>query len=804
MTEWVDMLSEGAVLVTGSERLARDYRLRYDEEQQARGLQVWTSPTILSWNSWLASLWNTLLVTAEGPLPTLLGRRRERAVWESIVRSSPQADRLISLKGPAATASEAWQLLRQYQLPLRREEFSEREDTEVFLEWAERFQQRRRDEDWLDVASLADYLLAAVESGVLEPPPGLILAGFDEYTPQQRQLFDALRRNGCRQHEVLSAQPRQGNARTLKCRNRADELRSAAWWARAVLERDPDARILVVVPQLSACLAEVEHAFLDALHPQVLAGEGLTGAKAFHVSLGRPLSQAPIAASALLLLGLVAGRVPLTAAGQLLRSPFLGGASTEGGRRALLDVALRDDGMLEISLGHLLARATEERAWQCPALSSALSRFQRALDQMPESLAPSRWCEQFSRLLAILGWPGDSKLDSVQYQTMEAWNDVLSELSRMDLASGAVSAMTALDYLRDIADETIFQPENEGPPIQIAGALEVSGQEADFLWVLGLHAEEWPPPSRPNPFVPLRLQRRHNLPHSSPGREYEFARLVTDRLLVAAPEVVLSYPAREGDRELRPSPLLAAIPECRWEDLNVTVPGGWFDASRRCGTMESLVDEHAPGLPPGTNAAGGTNIFKLQAACPFRAFAELRLGAASLPSPSLGIDPRTRGILVHRCLQSIWAALKTKEALDGADESALQELVRGTVSTVIGQFFARLPAPASPALQAMEQERLEALLHAWLESERQRPGSFEVAVREKRRQIALGGLEVETFVDRVDRLPDGRLDRHRLQVHCAVRHGLGRVAPRRTAAPFVLRHGNEQRCRTGVCPTEDG
>jgi len=55
----------------------------------------------------------------------------------------------------------------------------------------------------------------------------------------------------------------------------------------------------------------------------------------------------------------------------------------------------------------------------------------------------------------------------------------------------------------------------------------------------------------------------------------------------------------------------------------------------------------------------------------------------------------------------------------------------------------------------LEQRRLEKLLSEWLEIEKSR-GAFTVRATEQKQLVSLGGLEVKTRADRVDRLADGR------------------------------------------------
>ncbi|MEZ5393002.1 MAG: hypothetical protein R2724_09040 [Bryobacterales bacterium] len=64
--------------------------------------------------------------------------------------------------------------------------------------------------------------------------------------------------------------------------------------------------------------------------------------------------------------------------------------------------------------------------------------------------------------------------------------------------------------------------------------LESAGAEAEHLWAMGMDDESWPAPARPNPFLPIKLQRERGLPHASAEVELAFARVETQRLLEEA------------------------------------------------------------------------------------------------------------------------------------------------------------------------------------------------------------------------------------------------------------------------------
>jgi len=233
-----------------------------------------------------------------------------------------------------------------------------------------------------------------------------------------------------------------------------------------------------------------------------------------------------------------------------------------------------------------------------------------------------------------------------------------------------------------------------------------------------------------------------------------------DRLLASAPDVVISYPAAEGDRLLTPSPLAAPTtrdptsrdPTSRDREGAVNEPSRaeWIARMRGAAIFNEIADEAdetGPALAE-TASSGGATLFKDMAACPFRAFAKHRLGARPLEKTDVGLSYRDRGTTVHKALEVIWSELGSHARLMEFHPGELQSLIaRGAEAAV---------AKLGPGIgRDLEKQRLQRLLSEWLEIEKSRAG-FTVAGIEAERDIEISGLQVRVRADRVDALPDGR------------------------------------------------
>jgi probable DNA repair protein len=483
---------------------------------------------------------------------------------------------------------------------------------------------------------------------------------------------------------------------------------------------------------------KLQRSFQAALNP---AGEFDDPERSFHVSLGPPLDGYPLVRAALLMLEFSLAGLALPRAGMLLRSPFLAGAEAEWSQRALLDAKLRRKGAWD-----LRAQGLREAAGSCPLLQQALLRFEKALERVSGDRRPSEWAGHFSKLLEALGWPGERPLNRREFQVAREWRQLLSDFAALDCVAPPMTSDTAFWRLREAAASTVFQVENEGSNVQIMGMLEASGLRFDHVWIMGLDDETLPAPPNPNPFLPLALQQELDLPQSSPDRELAFAKELIDRLIAGAPHVVLSYPERDGDRQLAPSPLL---------------PGDWLSAAgdampsekwmagiRASTQFEQLVDQSAPPVLAASIQTGGTYLFKDMAACPFRGFAKHRLGAKNLEDSTLGLSYADHGTGVHKALELIWRELGSHARLVAMDSAELQRLVARCVAAAIANLPARLG-------RKLEQRRLEKLLIDWLAIEKTR-SPFVAHKPEQESLVEIGGLQVKTRADRVDQLPDGR------------------------------------------------
>jgi len=745
-------------IVTATQRLTRYITSEFNQHQQALGLQVWETPDILPWSSWLQRLWHqhTLVQTQEGH--TLLSTHQELLLWEQVIGQYSDDFPLLQAPATAKMARQAWQLQHQWCLDLSGIAFHNHDIT-AYLTWSQAYQQHLAEHQWIDRTQLTDAIWERMSSGDIAGPGVLVVAGFDDITTQQQRLLDGMGGLGS---QVVMCVPEKKNQQQVKmvCQDSREELRIVAQWIRSQVTANPQVQIGVVVPNLSDIRKDIENVFDDVLIPALhLPGTAATS-RPYAISAALPLLDYAIIRIGLFILELYQAFFSYEKISELLRSPFIGGSVEEFNQRAMFDNSLCDIGEMQLSLSQTIQLAqfnsmpeatTSSRT--CPRLVSHLQAWEVQYHNLPKRQTGTQWARSFMELLKVVGWPGDRALDSREHQTIQAFYQVLSQLASIDMFQPSLSYHEAVTHLRSLLQRTNFEIEAEALTVNVMGTLEATGVEFDALWIIGLHDGVWPESAKPNPFLPLELQRRANVPHSSPERQQQFTQRVHDRLLNSARLTICSYPAKEGDQELRESPLLKGMATHEQIDIAWTAFENFETSIFSSKNIEQLSDFCGPPLAMLGRKKGGTSLFKDQAACPFKAFATHRLGARNTGQIHMGLNSLERGNLLHVILENFWKSVVSQANLQSLSQQQIEDQLQVCVEQVINSYAKHKPNTFTRRFKQIEIQRLTRLVSEFVQLEKQR-SPFVVQKIEQDRMVNIGLLNIKTKVDRVDVLAD--------------------------------------------------
>ena len=767
--------SSETLVVCATSRLAQTLRQQRAIAEIQSGSQRWPTLRTTTFDQWLAGLHDEISLQGLGSSDALrllpIDSWQEQIAWERVILDNlgDEAHCIFDTTELAKTAMEAHKLCVVWGMQPQSDQLTE--ESSRFLNWQQCFLAQCQREGWIDTPSLHHALINELPHcfNAMRWPERVAFAGFTRMNPLEKTLLAMLAAWGIETVELRLCPPGiPAAAHSRSYPDTASEALAAALWVQATLEAKPKAKLAIVVPDVSASRHILQDTIEDVLMPSAISPSQAESPRPFNISLGLPLSGYPVVHTALALLRVVtnAHHTPQTALQQLLLSPYWSQADSEGDARALLDAALRKRLGTHVTLSRYLQTVQQQMAaensahLQAPVLLQHLQSLADAASILDTFSLPSEWAREILPLLHRCGWLHQRKLSSHEFQAKNALSDSIAQLGRLDDFLGEVDFSQIVLHLCRHCQERTFQPKTDHQPqVQILGLLEASGLFFDGVWVMGMVDTAWPPPARPNALLPSALQRHCQSPGASATVQLAFAQTLQSHLNHCAAQVIFSWPRKQGESELSPSPLIPPTPE----NGHLPCPASphWtrklpFEYAPHL--APPVPDFMAPALANGERAYGGTWMLRAQAICPAWAFFQFRLGAGKLEEPIDGLDSRQRGTLLHAALEHFWNTVQTSTRLNALSPEAQVDWVEASVDSVLSAHN-RNPGHASlsPALTQLERVRLTQLVLSWLEVELERKVAFSVLHTEQKCAFDIEGIQGRVTIDRIDQLADGSL-----------------------------------------------
>jgi probable DNA repair protein len=732
------VLERGGTVVVPSRQRAHALGLAYCAVQLACGRRVWPTPDVLPLEGWLRREIERFAAASDGrrSVPRLLCAAEEWLLFRQGTADASDGLGLVNCASLAESLRRASALAADLGI-----------DPQAVRE----------------PAGSEASLLAAVQRAVMQrcsalgaaPVPAalsslpcigdgrpVVFAGFLAPSPRLESIVAHRAQYGFETAYASAADPVLASPRVVTPTDESDELERIAEWCQRRLTAQTDARLLILLPGSAG-----RRERLAALIQQSFPGQQLVA-----IEGGQPLARLPMVAHALGSLALLAGEaMEIESLLEWLRAPWW--TDPGGAERAGLDLWLREQGRLRLDLASLLTALRRAPAAAAKAVSARLQQAARSIGA--RSGSPREWSERFAAALEILGWPGGPARGSAEQQTLARFHELLEELGQLSGAAQTLSFDIAVQWLTERASLTPYRPSDDDAAVTISPAYADPVTRYDGVWVAGLNAESFPQPVAPEPFLPLPAQIAAGWPAASAAGRLQEARALMAAWRTAAAELLLSAPARAEDIELLPSPLLQEWRTPARRPSSRTRRPTWLPARlHRSGLLTEWRDDAGVPWSSQLPLPSGTRSLELQNQCPFRAYAELRLGSQELGVPEPGIAPDARGKLLHDALQQLWDRLGDSHALRALGAQELAELIDTCVAKAAATLAAAgedsLPRPAL----ARECRRTARLIARLLEIERGR-APFRVQHTEHASRLRLAGQELRLRIDRLDALASG-------------------------------------------------
>ncbi len=765
-----------AAVITRTVRAARALRQQYSRQQQIAGHRGWRSPQILAWEPWLKTLWDAaILCGAETRI--LLNDAQEGELWLQVLAQDEAGRQTISIVGLAKQAQQAWQAMHQHRIELTEIRNDDNIDAKAFSRWALELEKVCRRAQLLSSSQAERELAILIRARKVPLPENICLVGFDRITPAQKLLMDALRAAGC-QLELTELESftdeRASSSIVTFARTLEDEIESAAQWVRATLLEDPNQRIGIVLPSLGEMRDRLDAVLRRVLAPSSIDIHAANAPMPYEFSLGTPMDRMPAVRTALMLLAWLEKSLPPDDMSWLVVHGGFGSGFSDA--RAMLDKKFRErdfqlGGNIGFSKFQKWLTHTGPNADRSP-LARSLERIAVTAKRvdLKQHRSYAHWREAMEELLSAGEWNLLTATDSAEYQLLRRWNALLNEISSLSVVTGSVPFSDAISRLQSLAGTMLFTLETRHAPVQILGVSEAAGMTFDRTWWMNAQAASWPPRGHVQPFLPWSVQRATHMPFADPAADAAFAQRVTQRILNSAPRVVVSFALQENDPTTAsahaPSPEIAispairsTLPEVPLIAIQEVLSGGIQAPIKHEGdagpSALEVVDEE-PAIPfQGTRVRSGVTFLKDQAACPFRAFAEMRLAAEPIEEADNGLSAKAQGTILHEVLQCFWIEMKSQKRLLESTEEECREMLRTHIHHALRRFRKHADESWQRALLEIEADRIESRLMQWLEVEKRRPDFTVVKTEDTLEQMRLGGLELRCRIDRIDQVEQG-------------------------------------------------
>ena len=702
-------------------------RAAWSAEQRAEGRTLWDTPRVLTF---------TQLAERQ------LGEQwADRNLPDGLLPAGAEWACVRSLRHDAGGSAEARALLssvrmvREWRIPHSRAALGGTPEGNLLLDALAALDRQARD---AGRKPLADWLQD------LQAFPGeLRSAGLDGLPAAHRAALDRL---GARS---AGTDAMAASARVATADDDEHELALIAQWCREHLEQDPGRRLLIVDANLRQRRRQYERVLSQALSPsEWLSLEARAFSTFFSIEGGQPLTDFPLIAHALMTLRLLTSSLRFDEVVLWLRMPFLDQGELFDGAR--IEALIRDGHKLEFTAASLAGMLEHRDSDAARALSARLRQGLALLGSEPRSAQD--WAARLLAALRAAGWHGTRPLRTDEQQTVTRWYALFDEYSALGSWLPRASAADAVATVVDLARERSFDPASVAAPVTLTDSQDDPVVRYDAIWVAGLDAARWPPPPRPDVFIPLRLQVGAGVPAASAAGQSARARASLAAWLAASPSLVCSWARLDGDAHRTPSPLLAGLRESQDPEKG---DSRTLAARLRVPQLEKLDDSMGTPVDTAFIVPGGTRPITLQAECGFHAYGEMRLDGLPLEEPKPGIDPRDRGKLLHKALELVWSKLEanflTVKASDAQTRGpAIEASVRAAITHV---YSGQIPPELQPAVER-ERFRLERLIEALFQVEATRT-PFGIDSLEAQRQVNIAGGTFEIRIDRIDSLEGG-------------------------------------------------
>lgn len=435
---------------------------------------------------------------------------------------------------------------------------------------------------------------------------------------------------------------------------------------------------------------------------------------------------------------------------KLLRTKFILGGNLELGERSYADYILREIVDYKFDLqyikNYLLKILPKNNL-----LNNLLNDFtikidnKNSINNLTKKYTCQYWMEFIQEILAIFAW-GKENIDIQEQHIVDSWQDLLKQYIELENFLGEHNFSKCIEILIKLSNSYNITKNNLSKNIKNINILSLPEAIAisakfDGLWVCGLSEIDWLPEEQFNPFLPIVLQKEFAI---SEKKHQQLQQLIN----LAKKQFVCSYPLYIDNNLVRPSPLIKDFPEFV-NNLSLNV------AQQNQFIIENYLDDTAPTYQK--NLFSGTNFLKLQATCPFKAQATIRLQAAALDKPIAYLSKALKGDVLHKTLAQFWLKYKNSTALQQLSTDFITKKLFIISRNILYKLKKNKPTTLNTVIIQLEALKIANLCSDFIKKYDLSGAEFSVIHIEEKFVVKLQEFLINIKLDRVDQLANGDL-----------------------------------------------
>lgn len=726
LEQLVTLPSAQTAIITANNRLSVFIKTLLLSHLKAQNKTI-SLPAISPYKSWLVQLADTL-VFYHADMPIVLNETAQQWYWQKAILREDAGEEVLNPSAAAASLSQAHRLQAEWQVDVHDDEINP--EYEAFTAWRALYQQEIATLSAWDTPRLANEILFAINNKQLRAPSYLVLLGFYSLSAYQKILLDALVAQGTQVYTLTLHREVANSVQVFQAKDNWQELRAALHWAKQCIQDYPKHKLALVIPSL-----QEDAAYIRRVLSKTFAGTVLD--KRWHMAVGRPLAEWGLVRSVMawfsLLAGFQKGKVALAKIGEALLNAEFAFDIYQADQLAVLDSCLREEANIALSHAQFVERLKDVH----PDVAQI---FDVKLMVWNQTYRCADWAQVYRDTLSAFGFPGVMSLSSVNYQLCRAFEQAITNFALLDEMLPALNASDALQLFQQQLMQTSFQAQRaKDIVLDIVGLYETEGGQWDSVWVLGLTDKVLPQAPSPNPYLPVRSQRRCGVMHATPESEMQWANQLFNAILHSAQRVILSWPHQVDDEVLRHSSLLKPY-LAQVQTLPEIV-------DRLTDSLVLEVIKDNKGLPKQGQVKGGYGTLERQSKNPLWAYATLRLNLKQLPAyPDTELNSFLVGNLLHTVMEKCYtdvkyADLHNDDWVNARMDYALAYAEENVLSTI-----------SSKVLKALCLQRAKEIALEFIAHDRDKRLPFDVVEVERSYDFSIWGLDFRFKVDRIDRI----------------------------------------------------